>query len=150
MPGEWSRKYKDKLARAKKESEKYEKITKQLAELSKKAIRNRYHLEMLSAINDFQITAAQLLLALQKCDVADEIQQKAGVKTVHTALEEFDRRWAKLQVVYAKTRFITYPDNYVKDRYFHLASQREDLSWLIQAEEKYHKLVRNWLQANDG
>jgi hypothetical protein len=65
---------------------------------------------------------------------------------VHKALDLFDKRWKNLQSVYSETRFIAYPDNYVHDRYFHFASQREDLSWMIQAEELYHKMVNDWLE----
>ncbi len=150
MPGTWSQKHKARLSAAEEELKRYGKTSKQLSQLSKKVRRNRYHLEMLSAINDFQITAAQLLLALQQCDLADKLQQKEGFKSVRAAIEKFDRTWKNLQAVYAKTRFITYPENFVRDRYFHFASRREDLSWLIEAEEKYHKLVRDWLEANGG
>jgi hypothetical protein len=149
-PGTWSQKHKDRLALAEKEVEHYGKLAQQFAELSKKARRNRYRLEVLSAINDLQVTGAHLVLALKKCDVADKAKQKEGMKSVREVLKEFDRAWANLQAVYAKTRFIAYPENYVRDRYFHIASQREDLSWMIQTEEEYHKLVRDWLEANDG
>lgn len=150
LPGKWSQTHKDRLALAKEEVQHYGKLAEQLAELSKKARRNRYCLEVLSAINDFQVTGAHLVLALKKCDVADKLQQKAGMESVRAALEEFAQVWANLQAVYAKTRFIAYPENYVSDRYFHIASQREDLSWMIQTEEKYHKLVLDWLEANNG
>jgi hypothetical protein len=43
-------------------------------------------------------------------------------------------------------RIISYPANYVPDRYFHFASQREDLSWMIQAEEMYYEMIEEWLQ----
>jgi hexosaminidase len=156
-PGKWSQKHNERLALAEKELERYNKLRSQLAELSKKAQRNRYQLEMLSAINDLQITAAQLLLALQKCDVPDVQQQKAGMKDVRTVLEEFNGVWENLMKVYGKTRFIVYPESYVQGPYLgiwpdipYMASIRTDESWLIRAEERYHKLVRDWLRANGG
>jgi len=69
---------------------------------------------------------------------------------VRRALEEFDLAWEKLKKIYEETRFISYPEGYVKDRYSHLASQSEDLSWMISVEKQYHKLVRDWLEANGG
>ena len=52
-------------------------------------------------------------------------------------MRDFDQAWSNLKSVYAITRFIVYPVNYVPDRYFHLASQREDLTWMIQVEELF-------------
>jgi hypothetical protein len=65
---------------------------------------------------------------------------------VKKALREFQQDWSALQSVYSQTRFISYPDNYIPDRYFHLASQREDLTWMIQAQELYHGMINKWLQ----
>jgi hypothetical protein len=48
--------------------------------------------------------------------------------------------------VYEKTRFISYPPDYVPDRYFQVASQKEDLSWMIQAEELFLEMTGKWLQ----
>ncbi len=145
-PGDWSQKYKDRLIRAKQQVEVYKVTSKQLQELYKKSIRNRYHWKLFSAINDFQITAAHLLLALKKSDTADEDLQKAGMQAVEDALNEFNTAWDNLKIVYSETRFIAYPDYYVPDRYFHFASQREDLTWMIQVEELYHKIIREWMK----
>jgi hypothetical protein len=68
------------------------------------------------------------------------------MEAVRLALIEFEQAWKNLQDVYKETRFLSYPEEYVKDRYFHLASQKEDLSWMINVEEQFHKLVRDWLQ----
>jgi hexosaminidase len=54
--------------------------------------------------------------------------------------------WEAVQSVYSETRFIAYPSDYIPDRYFHLASQREDLSWMIQAQELYEGMIKKWLQ----
>ena len=148
-PGKWSEKYKDRLDTAEDIAKQYPQIKKQLAQLLAKARRNRYHWQLFSAINDFQVTAPRLLLALKKCDVPDKSRQKTRMKSVRTALEEFNLAWENLKAVYARTRFIAYPENYVKDRYFHFASKREDLSFMIVVEQKYHELIKNWLKTND-
>ena len=145
-PGEWSQKHKDRLKTAEKEAERYMRLKAQLEDLTKKARRNRYHLELLSAINDFQVTSAHMLLALRDCDTAYNVKQDRSFSGIPLVFEEFDRAWEKLQKVYEKTRFIFYPENYIKDRYFHLASQSEDLSWMIKMEKQYHKLIRDWIK----
>jgi len=149
-PGEWSQKHKDRLKTAEKEAERYMRLKAQLEDLTKKARRNRYHLELLSAINDFQVTSAHMLLALRDCDTAYNAKQDRSFSGIPLVFERFDRAWEKLQKVYEKTRFISYPENYIKDRYFHLASQSEDLSWMINVEKQYHKLIRDWMKNFGG
>ena len=98
------------------------------------------------ALYNLQVSAPRLLLALKKTDSPDKAQQKAGTEDVQNALKEFRNAWEEVQSVYSQTRFISYPSNYIPDRYFHLASQREDLSWMIQAEELYEGMIKKWLQ----
>jgi hypothetical protein len=64
-------------------------------------------------------------------------------------LAEFDSAWENLKKVYAETRYIEYPEDYIPDRYFHFASQREDLSWMIQAEELFHRMIRDWISEQE-
>lgn len=146
-PGQWSLKHIERINSAREEIKRYVKVKMQLEELIRKARRNRYHLELLSAINDFQFTNARLLTALENCDSYDEGKRAQGIKEVRHILEEFDRTWEALKKVYEKTRFLSYPEDYVKDHYFHLASQSENSSWMIEVEKQYHKLVREWLEA---
>ncbi|MCD6174516.1 MAG: beta-N-acetylhexosaminidase [Planctomycetes bacterium] len=144
-PGTWSDKHKERLTKASQSAKLYKQTSEQLADMSKKACRNRYHLELLTAINDFQITTANLILALGQCDTNDPTKCKTGFKAVQTTMEEFEITWKKLQKVYARRRFIAYPENYVKDHYFHYASTREDMSFMILGQQAYHPKVRKWL-----
>jgi hexosaminidase len=147
-PGNWSKTYTDRLKEAASITENYPDISETLNTFYRSSERNRYHWEVLLAINDFQITAPHLLLALKQCDTPDKTQQKSGIGKVKNALNEFTHAWANLQNVYAKTRFIYYPENYVSDRYFHYASQREDLTWMIQPEELFHHMIEQWMGKN--
>jgi len=144
-PGAWSQKYKDRLDRAQVESDNYTKVSQKLRELYNTSKRNRYYWELSMALYDLQITAPRLLLALRLSDVSDKVQQRAGIDRVHEAIRDFQQAWKNVQSVYGETRFISYPSGYVPDRYFHFASQREDLSWMIQAEEMFHGMVEKWL-----
>jgi hypothetical protein len=144
-PGEWSLKHEDRLKTAAIEAQKYLRLKEQLEELRHKARRNRYHIELLSAINDFQVTSALLLLALKECDLPDRTKRAQGMERVQNVLNEFDIAWNRLKDIYGKTRFLAYPEEYVRDRYFHMASRTEDLTWMIEVDKKFHKKIRDWL-----
>jgi hypothetical protein len=145
-PGKWSKMYADRLNEAFLISGKYQNASEMLNTFYRSSKRNRYHWELLIAINDFQITAPHLLLALKQCDTPDKNQQKSGMDKVRMALDEFNQVWTNLQNVYSRIRFINYPENYVPDRYFHYASQREDLTWMIQPEELLHQMIEQWME----
>jgi len=146
-PGTWRKKNRVRVENAREKVARHRRLTDELADMHAKARRNRYHIEILAAVNDLQVTPASLLLALDESDVADPGARKEGKKHVRAALDEFDRAWRRLQNVYAKTRFIAYPDSYVPDRGRHFASKREDLTWMILVEEEHHQQVRAWLAA---
>jgi len=148
-PGEWSRKYEDRLKTAEREIKRHKELKAQLITLENRARRNRYHLELLSAINDFQVTSAHLLLVLKECDTANKRKRAEGMRNVWQSLEGFEPAWRKLKEVYEETRFLSYPEGYIQDRYFHLASRKEDLSWMIDVEEQFHELVKDWLADNE-
>ncbi len=147
-PGEWTKKYKTRLEEAKKQYDTYKSTSKKLEDLYKVSNRNRYHWKLFTGLNNFQISAPRLLLALEQCDVENKSKREAGYAEVKESLDDFDQAWVELKDVYGKTRFIAYPENYVADRYYHFASQREDLTWMIQVEELLYPLVNKWLEEN--
>ncbi len=152
-PGAWSKANAERLQLAAQELTRYETTSKQIAELLKKARRNRYHFEVLAATNDFQIGAAKLLLALAQCDVADKSRRVAGLKNAEAALVWFDRTWENLKAVYGKTRFFGNPPNTVQAKFLNtwpdrpdMAEQRGDLSFLTIPEQIYHPMLKAWMQ----
>lgn len=142
MPGSWSKKYADKLSRAAEEVKQFEPLSLQLREIEQKVTRNKYYWRLAIAMHRFQASTPRILLALQQYDKAETSARQIGISAIKTALDEFHDSWNELQERYSETRFISNPANYVKDRYFHLASQREDLSWMIQAQELYEAMIR--------
>jgi len=145
-PGIWTKQYQDRLKEAAIILENYKITSEKIDELYKRSKRNRYHWEIFKALNDFQVSAPALLLAIKQCDTTDENQRERGMEDINAAMEAFNESWENLKTVYSKTRFIRYPDNYIPDRYFHFASQREDLTWMIQAEELFHKMINDWMK----
>ena len=147
VPGHWSDEYAERLGRAESILKDYRFTSRKLEELYDRSKTNRYHWKVFIALNDFQVTAPRLLLALKKCDVAGiDASLKSGYEEVVKALQEFDRAWKDLQEVYSKTRFNAYPENYLPDRYYHYASQREDLTWMVQVEEIIYRSVNDFLE----
>ena len=142
-PGSWSQKYKDRLDRAVIEMNNYKNLSERLTELYNTSKRNRYYWSLSKALYDLQSNTPKILLALKEYDSGDKVQQQSGLENVKRAMNDFQNVWAEVQSVYGQTRFVSYPANYIPDRYFHLASQREDLTWMIQAQEMFFGMIEN-------
>lgn len=157
-PGTWTKKHSLRLAEAEKHVPRHDRLARQLAGLSGKARRNRSHLEVLSAVNDLAAASSRILLALRDSDVAGKRKREQGVGRAARALAAFDEAWAHLQEVYSRTRFLAYPKGYVADRspraprrrQYHVAAQREDLTWMVMVEKEFCGRVKEWLQDISG
>jgi hexosaminidase len=143
-PGTWSNKYKARLDKAAIEMKNHEAIVEKLDNLYSESSRNRYYWRLSSALYNLQFTAPEILLALKDCDTADQKLQKKGLENVKKALSGFKQAWMELEAVYSETRFVSYPAGYIPDRYFHLASQSEDLTWMIQPEILFFGTIEKW------
>ena len=144
-PGSWCLKNKERLDRAQIEINDQKYLTERLKDLIKTSKRNRYYWELSMALYNLQSSAPDILIALKDCDVADPGLRNAGDLKLKNAIAGFWKTWEDVKRVYEKTRFISYPPGYVPDRYFHVASQKEDLSWMIQAEELFLEMIGKWL-----
>jgi len=145
-PGIWSLQYKDRLKKSQLEVAHYPALLKQITSLYNSSTKNRYHWQLALAMYELQMTAPRLLLALKEIDISYKVDRAKAIFKAQNAIINFKQAWHSLQQVYAQTRFIANPSNYVPDRYFHFASQREDLSWMVQPEEKYHAMIEKWMQ----
>jgi hexosaminidase len=145
-PGSWSKKYKDRIDKAQVASNNYPLLMARINDLIHSCRRNRYYWRLSHSIENFQVSTPDLLLALEQADSPDKTKQKAGIERVQQALTHFHNAWIGLQNTYSETRFVAYPVTYIPDRYFHLASQREDLSWMIQSQELFEAMIKKWLQ----
>ena len=145
-PGAWSRKYKDRLDRSVIELNNCKALSDKLNELCNTSKRNRYFWGLSTALYNLQFTTPEMLLALKECDSVDANSQKAGRENVKKAIMDFKQAWMELEEVYGQTRFVSYPASYIPDRYFHLASQSEDLTWMIQHDNLFIGMIEKWLQ----
>jgi hypothetical protein len=139
-------KYKNLIDRAEIEKNSYKELSGRLAGLGNISRRNRYFWRLSLALYNLQSTLPELILALKESDSSDKVQQSSGVAKVKKAMNNFKKTWTELESVYSETRFISYPPDYIPDRYFHLASQREDLTWMIQPEELYFGMIDKWMK----
>lgn len=147
-PGTWSIKYKDKLDRSLIEVNEEKYLLKRLIAIKDSSLRNKYFWQLSIALYNFQCTTAQLLVALKETDVSDQSLKQKGFDDIKKAMRNFWQRWEELKLIYSQTRYISYPSSFVKDRYFHIASQREDLSWMIQPQELYFEMIKKWMRNN--
>jgi hexosaminidase len=145
-PGTWTKKYNVLLDRALLERKSYKELSGKLKDLYNKSRRNRYYWELQEKLYNLQSTIPDLLLALKDCDTPDEVKQNLGFNEVKKSMAGFQKAWEEVKDVYSETRFISYPSDYLPDRYFHLASQREDLTWMIQPEELFFGMIANWMK----
>lgn len=147
-PGTWSTKYKKLLDMALIEKASYKELSGRLTGLFNVSKRNRYYWKLSLALYNLQSTIPYLLLALKESDSSDKAQQSSGLENVKKVMKDFRKTWNELESVYGETRFISYPPDYLPDRYFHLASQREDLTWMIQPEELFLGMIYKWLKSH--
>jgi hexosaminidase len=145
-PGSWTSKNKERLDRAYVEHKNHDRLTERLDMLCKISKRNRYYWELSRALYDLQYTAPEILLALKDCDSDNSSKRESGIEEVKKAVSDFRQSWENLENVYGETRFVSYPPGYIPDRYFHLASQKEDLTWMIQPEELFIVMIDKWIE----
>ena len=82
-PGAWSELYKDKIAQARIEAGRYEKISEGIRMAKAEALRNRYALQIYEQTNNLQNYPVRLILALNVYDTAkDDIARKAALAEV--------------------------------------------------------------------
>jgi hexosaminidase len=147
-PGVWSKKYNNLIDRALIEKTSYKELSERLTYYHNMSKRNRYYWTLSIALYNLQSALPDLLLSLKESDTGDKALRERGLNDVRKSIEGFQKAWRELQKVYSETRFISYPANYIPDRYFHLASQREDLTWMIQPEELFFGMIDKWLKTD--
>lgn len=148
-PGVWSEKYKEKIATAKEEATRYERISNGICAAEKNALRNRYTLEVYEQTNNLQNYPTRLLLALHAYDMAKDNADKQQAKAeVGKVCDYFATMRANLESVYSVTRFMQQPEGFIEDmnHHNHLASKTSNSDWWYLYEIPMVRLVKKWLE----
>lgn len=143
-PGSWTEKYQAKLRQAAIVVSDFPELLAQLQQLENLSIRNKYYWRVAAALCRFQTATPKVLLALQDLDKPGITNQQRKDR-INLAVTELQESFRHLSETYGETRFTVNSPGFVKDRYFHLASQREDLSWMNQAQELLEQKINRWL-----
>ncbi len=136
-PGEWSKKYADRIQNAKATMGRSDTIQSEIETLKKRANRNAHNLEVYEQVNKLLRFSNGALLKLHAYDkAADETERKVALGDLAMLKEEFDGVRNGLETVYGQTRILTKPDNYIldQDHHVHLANQSLSFDWQFNAE----------------
>lgn len=143
-PGVWSEKYKEKISRAKTETERYKTIKEKIEKAGILARRNFYSLALMNQINELQIYPSYLLISLEKYDRATNTtdKDKAGSELL-TLIERFRVIRKDYEEVFSETRFLNNPDGYILDQNldFMLANGTNNSDWMYLYELKMNDMI---------
>lgn len=148
-PGAWSEQYKEKIAQAKIEADRYEKIAEGIRTAEAEALRNRYTLQVYEQTNNLQNYPVRLLLALHAYDTATgETARKAALAEVAEVCDYLDVMRARLEAVYSETRFMQQPEGFIADlnHHNHLSAKTNNSDWLYYYEIPMVRKVRAWIK----
>ena len=146
-PGEWSEKYKERIAKAKTEIERYQLIREKIGKAAKLARRNYYSLAVMNQINELQIFPSHLLLSLEKFDRASD-EDKIRVKNdLFAIIDSFGDIRKAHEEVFSETRFLKNPDGYILDQNldFMLANGTNNSDWMYLFELKLNGMIKQKL-----
>ncbi|PCE64448.1 family 20 glycosylhydrolase [Sediminicola luteus] len=138
--GSWAESEAERLARAKSLKQVHDSLGVSLAALRQTAVRNSYNLEVYEQV--YQVTGftLDLLLTMEAYDLEQEVEKKNVLKkSLLDKRQEFKELRAQFEKVYAQTRKLNKPDDYILDQdgHHHLANQSRDFSWQFLADELF-------------
>jgi len=143
--GAWSTQYEQRLQQAAKVSKRCDSLALKMQLLKSKAVRNTYALDVYEQVNELVRFTAQALLTLQAFDQSETEQQEQEIlKKLKLLPEEFLVLRENFEGVYAKTRVLSKPDDYIldQDHHVHLANQTISFDWQFLAEIMFLKKLK--------
>jgi hexosaminidase len=146
IPGEWRKKYRDRLALARNAMQKYNETKAKIDEVSKLAVRNQYHLELMNEINELQIYPAKLILLFEKFDRAPTLGKIPSVIAIREYVENFKTIRANYERVFSQTRILNAPDDYLLDSnkiHPHMANAKTS-DWMYRFELAMNEKLNQW------
>ena len=148
-PGEWSKKYKEKIKQAKIESVRYKRIADGIDVAKGEALRNRYTLQVYEQINQLQHFPTRLLLALYNYDTTEnQSARKKAESEILAVCNSFHNLRSQIEAVFSETRFMSHPEGFIADlnHHNHLAAKTNNSDWLFYYELPMIKKTYEWIK----
>ena len=111
--------------------------------------KNKYTLEVYNQVNELVKFSAKAILALEKLDISQTVDQidykKTSLKEIKDLQNEFDYLRINFEKTYSKTRILNKPDNYIldQDHHSHPANQTINFDWQFLSEILFLKKLKN-------
>ncbi|HKJ30909.1 MAG TPA: family 20 glycosylhydrolase [Balneolales bacterium] len=149
--GSWSAHFSKLMQSAQNEQTKCEQDIKVLEKNMSRVKKNKYNLEVFASMGRFMKADAAFVLSIGKiakyCDQAQKAYKQGEKKKVFaslntmakiadSAINNYKASFDSLRNLWQETRYPKGGKGFLPNRFFHFASQREDLSYLIMPEEK--------------
>ncbi len=112
-------------------------IATKITTMKSQAIRNSYSLEVYEQVNKLVQFTNETLLLLKEFDLAEnKAQESEALSKIKLLPMEFKNLRKELELVYAKTRLLNKPENYLldQDHHTHIANQSISFDWQFLAE----------------
>ena len=152
-PGNWSKKYNDKINNAKISLEVSKEVENTIKELMDKNSKNKFNLEVYNQVNELVKFSSNVILSLERLDLSYQVDndKKLDVSGIKNIENKFILMRKKFEEVYAKTRILEKPETYIldQDHHDHPANQSKSFDWQFFSEiyliEKLKENYKNML-----
>jgi len=145
--GAWSAKYNDRLRKAATAKAKCDTIANKIEAMKSEALRNSYTLDVYEQDNNMVRFTCEALLTLKDYDNAkNKSDETAAFNRLKNMADRFNAVEQELEKVYAKTRRLNKPENYIldQDHHSHLANQAIHFKdWQFYAEELFMQKLKS-------
>jgi hypothetical protein len=148
--GEWTQKYKKRLNQAEEFMLRYDSLSGKISHMKSNSVRNTFTIEVYEQVNEVAHFAPKVLLALKAYDQSKSpAEERETVQNLGKLHLEFVELRDNLEAVYAKTRILNKPKDYIldQDHHVHMANQSLNFDWQFIGEllflEKLDKELPN-------
>lgn len=146
-PGAWSETFAGRLDSAKMCTPLYERACETLGRAEKRALRNRYTLEIYDCTNDMLYFPARVFLALEKYDKASGAAREQALAELSDLCGYFYDLRRDVLDSYSKTRFMSNAEGFVagNSHHRHLASRTNNGDWVFWFELPMVRKIEAWV-----
>jgi hexosaminidase len=151
IPGEWRKKYRDKITLAHQALTKYADVKTKLARLAAMTTRNTYHIQLMNQINELQAYPASLVVLLEQFDRAPTAGKTKTLLQLRALVTDFKEKRNSFEAVFSRTRILNVPDDYIMDsnkKHPHMANSRTS-DWMYRFELAMNDKMESWFSNFD-